>query len=68
LRWTYPSVALDVLREVCERDQDLIAAVAVIEYAVQEVGGEQMVITAEEYAGLEQLCKKMDATRAAIAV
>jgi hypothetical protein len=35
--------------------------------AVMEVGEEQMVITAEEYAGLEQLHKKMDAMKAAFA-
>ena len=35
--------------------------------AVLEVGGEQMVITAEEYAELEQLRAKMDAMKAAFA-
>jgi hypothetical protein len=31
-----------------------------------DVGGEQMVISAEEYAEFEQLRKKMDAMKAAI--
>jgi Phage integrase family len=35
--------------------------------AVQEVGGEQMVITAEEYAELEQLRVRMEAMKAAFA-
>lgn len=35
--------------------------------AMLEVGGEQMVSTAEEYAELEQLRKKMDAMKAAFA-
>jgi hypothetical protein len=34
--------------------------------AVVEVGGEQMVISAEEYAGLEQLRSKMEAMKAAL--